>query len=83
MDKNCKNSIRYNIIFRYREIKQQNLQRTTSKFMPDISQHFYLDYANINNLHERKGVKNESKRVTAFPNNVIEYNSNYNFKLIE
>ena len=51
--------------------------------MPDISQRFYLDYANINNLHERKGVKNESKRVTAFPNNVIEYNSNYNFRLIE
>ena len=51
--------------------------------MPDISQRFYLDYANINNLHERKGVKNESKRVTSFPNNVLEYNSNYNFKLIE
>ena len=47
--------------FRYREIKQQNLQRTTSEFMPDISQRFYLDYANINNLHERKGVKTRVK----------------------
>ena len=51
--------------------------------MPEISQHIYLDYANINNLHERKGVKNESKRVTSFPNNVIQHNSYYNFNLIE
>ena len=54
-----------------------------NKFMPEISQHFYVDYANINNLHERKGVKNESKRVTAFPNNAIQYNSYFKFSLIE